>query len=88
VLRDVAREALLNIEKHAKASSVVVTLGGDDDGVAMVVTDDGVGLRQQPGPDRGIGLDCIVERLQRVGGTGMLTAGDDGGCMIRAWVPC
>lgn len=87
VLREVACEALLNVEKHAKASSVVITLGGDRDGVAMVVTDDGVGLCE-PGSRRGIGLDCIMERLQKVGGTGMLTRGDDGGCMMRAWVPC
>src|SRR5258708_19625081 len=44
VLRRVAREALLNVEKHARAGSVVVSLGRLDGGGTLVVTDDGVGM--------------------------------------------
>ncbi|WSK01268.1 histidine kinase [Streptomyces sp. NBC_01320] len=41
-------EALLNVEKHARARSVVVTLAAYDDRVSIAVMDDGVG---HPEPD-------------------------------------
>ncbi|MFE5914810.1 ATP-binding protein [Streptomyces wedmorensis] len=41
-------EALLNVEKHAQARSVVVTLAAYDDLVSIAVMDDGVG---RPEPD-------------------------------------
>src|SRR5207248_2007970 len=44
VLADFAREALLNIEKHARARSVVVSVFAVRDGIAVSVCDDGVGL--------------------------------------------
>lgn len=45
-------EALLNVEKHARARSVVVTLATYDDRVSVVVMDDGVGC---PEPDESAG---------------------------------
>ncbi|MFF0203680.1 ATP-binding protein [Streptomyces sp. NPDC005017] len=45
-------EALLNVEKHASARSVVVTLAAHDDRVSVAVMDDGVG---SPEPDEPAG---------------------------------
>lgn len=88
VLRDVVREALVNIEKHSQARSVVITLRRERDGVAMAVADDGVGVRHAPAGGRGLGLDAIAERLAVVGGTVKVTDGDEGGCTMRVWLPC
>lgn len=81
-----AREALLNVEKHAGASSVVVTLAHMDRGVLLAVTDNGRGL-DGDGPGDGLGLLAAQERVARVGGRLTLTGDDGDGATLRAWVP-
>lgn len=80
------REALLNVEKHAEAESVVVTVFTVRDGVAITVSDDGVGLREGPGR-AGLGLAAATERLARLGGGLSVGPNEDGGVTVHAWVP-
>jgi signal transduction histidine kinase len=80
------REALLNVEKHARASSVVVTVCTGDGGVYASVVDDGVGLGKLKS-EPGLGLEAASERLERLGGRLRLTQSDEGGSTFRAWVP-
>lgn len=83
------REALLNVEKHSQARSVIVSAYASDGGVSVVITDDGVGPANRPagaGED-GLGLMAARERLSRLGGRLQVNAGDEGGCTVRAWVP-
>ncbi|MFF0793679.1 GAF domain-containing protein [Streptomyces spiralis] len=92
------REALLNVEKHARASSVVVSLAATDGGVMAAITDDGVGRADQGDahanggeaapPVRGIGLAALQDGLQRLGGTLQVNGNEDAGLTVRAWVPC
>lgn len=86
-LLQVEREALLNVEKHASAGSVAVTVHRVEGGVAVVISDDGVGLGYAKG-DAGIGMAASSERVERVGGHLTVTNNEDGGCTVRAWVPC
>ncbi len=90
VLIAAAKEGLLNIEKHAQASSVVVTLGTQGNGVTLAITDDGVGTGGEPiatkERDHGFGLDAIEHALAGVGGTLQLTDNPDGGTTFRVWV--
>lgn len=44
----VVRESLVNVEKHAKASSVVVSVAAVDGGVTVAVADDGAGWADAP----------------------------------------
>jgi signal transduction histidine kinase len=44
----VVREALVNVEKHAHAASVVVSLVASGDGVTVAVADDGLGWADAP----------------------------------------
>lgn len=81
-----AREALLNVEKHSGASSVVLTLAHMDRGVLLAVTDNGRGL-DGDGPGDGLGLLAAQERVARVGGRLTLTGDDGDGATLRAWVP-
>ena len=81
------RESLLNVEKHAAARSVVVSACAEDGGVLVVVTDDGVGPRTTAGAG-GLGLVAARERIERLGGRLRIADGDDGGCTVRAWIPC
>ncbi len=85
-LADAAREGLLNVEKHAKAQSVVVSLFATRDGVAVTVSDDGVGL-PEAGARPGLGLAAVGDRLARVGGTMTISSNEDGGVTVQAWIP-
>lgn len=80
----VVREGLLNIEKHARPHSVIVSLGPCDGGVHIVVADDGTG---EQGPSTGMGVRSLVERAARLGGRVSLVRDEDGGCTLRAWLP-
>ena len=46
----VVREALVNVEKHAQAASVVVSLVASGDGLTVAVADDGLGWADAPAP--------------------------------------
>jgi signal transduction histidine kinase len=87
-LADSVREALLNVEKHAGARSVVVTVSSHRQGVLVVVADDGVGLPSQGVEGRGLGLEAITDRLGRLGGGAALDPNEDAGTMLRLWMPC
>lgn len=87
-LADSVREALLNVEKHARARSVVVTVSAHREGVLVVVADDGVGIPPRSVEGRGLGLQAIRDRLARLGGGLLVDAGEDGGATLRLWVPC
>jgi signal transduction histidine kinase len=86
-LADAAREALLNVEKHAGAQSVVVSVFATRDGVGVAVSDDGSGLIERPLSGAGLGLPATADRLARVGGTLSVAGNDDGGVTLQAWVP-
>ncbi len=86
-LRRTAREALLNVEKHAGAHSVVVSLYAYQDGVGMAVADDGTAGEITLQDERGLGLRAMVERIERVGGQLTCVGNDEGGGTVRAWVP-
>jgi signal transduction histidine kinase len=80
-----AKEGLLNVEKHASATKVIVTLASMHDGAAVTVRDDGVGLRV--GDGQGFGLEAVSDMLFQVGGRLQVSQDGDGGVSFRAWVP-
>jgi two-component system, NarL family, sensor kinase len=66
VLR-VAQEALVNIHRHAHASSADVILEQRPGCLELTVADDGVGIANQGG-QRGIGLEGMRHRIEGLGG--------------------
>ena len=81
------REGLLNVEKHARAFSVVVSLSAANDGVQVVVADDGNGEPTDCPQTTGLGLRSLAERAARLAGKVSLVRDDDGGCTLRVWLP-
>ncbi|GAA2785138.1 GAF domain-containing sensor histidine kinase [Saccharopolyspora taberi] len=86
VLIAAAREALLNVEKHANARSVLISLIALDDGLTVSIADDGDGWKHQDGGN-GIGLRTTTDRVEELGGTLSVVANEDGGLTVRVWVP-
>jgi signal transduction histidine kinase len=67
----IAQEAFQNVVKHASASRVELRLYRDDEGVHMIVTDDGKGFDENPSGDEEYrhtyGLLGIQERAELIG---------------------
>jgi signal transduction histidine kinase len=88
VLVAVVREALLNVEKHASATTVLVNAFRTHVGVAIAVHDDGIGLPAGWEDRGGLGLAAAGDRLGRIGGRIRVSGNGDGGVTVRAWLPC
>jgi len=86
VLLTAVREALLNVEKHAQAGAVTVSVRHRDPWLTVAVHDDGVGLRPDHTP--GLGLTSTGEALARLGGSVRVVSDPDGGTIWRARLPC
>jgi len=67
VLSQIVRELLLNVVKHANATTASVCLSYDETMVRVTVTDDGTGLTGPLSGD-GFGLTDSRQRLQDLGG--------------------
>lgn len=86
LLARVAREGLRNVERHAHASEVVLTLRVEGSTAELTVQDDGVGYRTGGSTGR-MGLRGLREELARMNGALRLTSNDDPGATLRAWLP-
>jgi len=88
----ILREALNNVERHARASAVRVDLQAGRGAVHLSVRDDGVGFAV-PDDARALagsghyGLIGMAERAARVGGTLHVTSRASGGTAVVARVP-
>jgi signal transduction histidine kinase len=84
----IAQEGLRNIERHAAAAEVVLTLAFQGEAVELVIQDDGVGVQAPPQPQgSGLGLGMLREEVARFGGDVRLVRSEDSGSTMRALVP-
>ncbi|MGW0824715.1 GAF domain-containing sensor histidine kinase [Streptomyces sp. NPDC002845] len=86
VLLTAVREALLNVEKHARASAVTVSVRRSGPLLTVALHDDGIGLAPDHQP--GLGLTKTAEALGRLGGSVRVVPDPDGGTIWRAQLPC
>ena len=87
----VAQEALTNIERHADATTVHVSMRGDRRGAVLTITDNGCGVdtaikQSNEGPRLGIGLRNMQERVEQLNGIFTVTSSKNG-TTIEARVP-
>lgn len=91
----ITQEALANVNQHAEASRVSVTLAFQEDSVNLTITDNGKGLNGQldhlselAGSKNGhFGLLGIKERARIVNGTAYIESPETGGTIIRVVIP-
>lgn len=81
----VAREALSNVARHARAHKVDVVLQHEDDVLTLSVTDDGSGI---PSSHRlGSGLLNMHDRAVRLGGSCSVGSAEPHGTTVRWQIP-
>ncbi len=99
----VAQSALANVERHAAATRVAVTLSflagaaAGEEAVALDVVDDGRGFDPEAlpapsddvpgGTSGGFGLVAMRARLAELGGTLSVESAPGAGTAVAAWVP-
>lgn len=88
------REALTNVQKHARASEVTILLRADDTQVHIIIADNGVGFQVERvdivmTPDRrsGFGIVGMRERVSMLGGRLDLVSDPGQGTRIEVTVP-
>jgi signal transduction histidine kinase len=78
VVYRVAREALQNVAKHARAQRVTVSLDPLDDGAELVVADDGQGFDPSTVEEGHFGLRLLADLVRQHGDDLHIRSGDDG----------
>src|SRR5437773_240595 len=83
----IAREAVINANKHAQAREIVVALGRWRKGIVLSVTDDGVGFQSEPKSARGLGLPIMKYRACSIGGRLEIESPKRGGTRVACYLP-
>ncbi|HTQ51467.1 MAG TPA: sensor histidine kinase [Candidatus Acidoferrales bacterium] len=85
----IAQEAMTNVQKHARAKSVWITLEFKINQLVLTIQDDGIGFAdaKAPGNRCGYGMTCMRERAKRIGAALEIECTAGGGFLIRVRVP-
>ncbi len=86
----IAQEGLRNIQQHAQARNIQLTLNYSERDVALTLRDDGVGFPAgaEGGEERGhYGLAGMRERAEGIGGTFSVHSSPGVGTMLEAVIP-
>jgi len=83
----IAREAVINANKHAQAREIVVALGSWRKGIVLSVTDDGAGFQSGPKSARGLGLPIMKYRARSIGGRLEIESPKRGGTRVACYLP-
>ncbi len=83
-LLQVVREALSNIEHHARAAHATVVLTrGTDGAIEVTIDDDGVGINTAQAPVHHFGLAIMRDRAASLNGACTIARRDAGGTRVR-----
>jgi two-component system, NarL family, sensor kinase len=81
----IVQEALMNVRRHACATTCRIGVIVEDGALRVEVADDGVGLRPDVTP--GVGLYSIRERAEELGGRCVIEQGECGGTRVAVRLP-
>ena len=84
----VAQEALRNAGKHSQATNIRIDLIGENVGLLMRITDDGIGFDASARLGCGLGMISMKERLRLVNGGLSIWSRPGLGTQVEARVPC
>lgn len=81
----VVAEGLTNVARSSRATRAQVTVERRDGGLAVGITDDGIGGAD---PDGGSGIAGLRDRVRALNGTFHLDSPPGGGTRMNVWLPC
>ena len=83
----IAREAVINANKHAQARQIVVRLERVRKEMVLRVTDDGIGFPKDFKPQQGLGFHIMNYRAQLMGGRLEIDSPQTGGTCLSCCLP-
>jgi PAS domain S-box-containing protein len=84
----IAREAVINANKHAQARKIVITLGSWQKGIVLSIADDGVGFQSELNSARGgLGLPIMKYRARSIGGRLEIESPKERGTRVACYLP-
>src|SRR6266480_1787119 len=83
----IAREAVINANKHAQAREIVVALGRWRKGIVLSVTDNGVGFQNGLNDAHGLGFHIMNYRARSIGGRLEIESPKQGGTRVACYLP-
>jgi PAS domain S-box-containing protein len=83
----IAREAVINANKHARARQITVKLERVRKELVLRVIDDGVGLPKEVKPQQGLGFHIMNYRAQLMGGRLQIDSPQTGGTCVSCYLP-
>jgi PAS domain S-box-containing protein len=83
----IAREAVINANKHAQAREIVVALRGWRKGIVLSVTDDGVGFQNARNGACGLGFHIMNYRARLMGAELKIESPEKGGTRVACYLP-
>src|SRR5262249_11588201 len=86
-LHRIAREAVINANKHAQARQIVVRLERVRGEMVLRVIDDGIGFPKDLKPVQGLGYHIMQYRAQLMGGRLEIDSPRDGGTRVSCYLP-
>jgi signal transduction histidine kinase len=81
------QEGLTNVQRHARAHEVRVSLDLGEREARLILEDDGVGLRGDGATWKGFGLRGVMERLELVSGRLTVANAPGGGTRLSVTIP-
>lgn len=82
------REALNNIERHARAQNVIVNIHWNEEELHIKILDDGIGFDTEHQPKLAhYGLTIMNERATSIGGRLEILSSADEGTQVSLWLP-
>jgi PAS domain S-box-containing protein len=83
----IAREAVINANKHAQAREIVVKLEKSRQEMVLRVIDDGIGLSDELKPKQGLGFHIMNYRAQLMGGRLEIDSSKHAGTRVSCHLP-
>ena len=83
----IAREGVINANKHAQAREIVVRLERVRKEMVLRVIDDGIGLPKELKPQQGLGFHIMNYRAQLMGGRVEIDSPQTGGTRVSCYLP-
>jgi signal transduction histidine kinase len=83
----IAREAVINANKHARARQIVVELDRSGKEIVLRVIDDGVGFPDKPKLKQGLGSHIMDYRARLIGARLEIDSSKQGGTRVACYLP-